>query len=47
VGFTITIESIAFGGEGVGHIDNLVVFVPFSAITKNSRLQNVISDKKL
>lgn len=28
---TIKIESIAFGGEGVGRIDNFVVFVPFSA----------------
>ena len=27
----IKIESIAFGGEGVGRIDNFVVFVPFSA----------------
>jgi tRNA/tmRNA/rRNA uracil-C5-methylase (TrmA/RlmC/RlmD family) len=27
----IKIESIAFGGEGVGRIDNLVVFVPFAA----------------
>ena len=28
---TIKIESIAFGGDGVGRIDNFVVFVPFSA----------------
>ncbi|MEN6330431.1 MAG: class I SAM-dependent RNA methyltransferase [Smithella sp.] len=28
---TIKIERIAFGGEGVGRIDNFVVFVPFSA----------------
>lgn len=28
---TIKIEKIAFGGEGVGRIDNFVVFVPFSA----------------
>jgi tRNA/tmRNA/rRNA uracil-C5-methylase (TrmA/RlmC/RlmD family) len=27
----IKIESIAFGGEGVGRIDNFVVFVPFTA----------------
>ena len=27
----IKIESIAFGGEGVGRIDNFVVFIPFSA----------------
>ena len=29
--FYLNIESIAFGGEGVGRIDNFVVFVPFSA----------------
>jgi tRNA/tmRNA/rRNA uracil-C5-methylase (TrmA/RlmC/RlmD family) len=28
---TIRIEKIAFGGEGVGRIDNFVVFVPFAA----------------
>jgi tRNA/tmRNA/rRNA uracil-C5-methylase (TrmA/RlmC/RlmD family) len=28
---TIKIESIAFGGDGVGRIDNFVAFVPFSA----------------
>ena len=28
---TIKIESIAFGGEGVGRFDNFVVFVPFTA----------------
>jgi tRNA/tmRNA/rRNA uracil-C5-methylase (TrmA/RlmC/RlmD family) len=27
----IKIESIAFGGEGVGRVDNFVVFVPFAA----------------
>ena len=27
----IRIDSVAFGGEGVGRIDNFVVFVPFSA----------------
>jgi len=27
----IKIDSVAFGGEGVGRIDNLVTFVPFSA----------------
>ncbi|HZQ47387.1 MAG TPA: TRAM domain-containing protein, partial [Verrucomicrobiae bacterium] len=26
---TVTIEDIAFGGEGVGRIDDFVVFVPF------------------
>lgn len=29
---TIKIESMAFGGEGVGRVNNLVIFVPFSAI---------------
>lgn len=28
---TIKIEKIAFGGEGVGRVDNFVVFVPFAA----------------
>lgn len=28
---TIKIEKIAFGGDGVGRIDNFVVFVPFAA----------------
>jgi 23S rRNA (uracil1939-C5)-methyltransferase len=28
---TIKIDSVAFGGEGVGRIDNFVAFVPFSA----------------
>jgi len=27
----VKIDSVAFGGEGVGRVDNLVVFVPFSA----------------
>ena len=27
----IKIESIAFGGEGIGRVDNFVVFVPFAA----------------
>jgi 23S rRNA (uracil1939-C5)-methyltransferase len=27
----IKIEKIAFGGEGVGRINNLVVFIPFAA----------------
>ncbi len=27
----IKIDSVAFGGEGVGRVDNFVVFVPFSA----------------
>jgi 23S rRNA (uracil1939-C5)-methyltransferase len=28
---TITIETVAFGGEGIGRAENLVVFVPFTA----------------
>lgn len=28
---TLTIETVAFGGEGVGRAENLVVFVPFTA----------------
>lgn len=27
----IKIESVAFGGAGVGRVDNFVVFVPFAA----------------
>ena len=27
--FTLTIHDIAFGGEGVGRVDDFVVFVPF------------------
>lgn len=28
---TLTIETVAFGGEGIGRAENLVVFVPFTA----------------
>ena len=28
---TITIETVAFGGEGIGRVENLVVFVPLTA----------------
>ncbi len=28
---TITIDTVAFGGEGIGRVENLVVFVPFTA----------------
>jgi len=28
---TLTIETVAFGGEGIGRVENLVVFVPFTA----------------
>jgi tRNA/tmRNA/rRNA uracil-C5-methylase (TrmA/RlmC/RlmD family) len=41
---TIKIESIAFGGEGVGRIDNIVVFVPFSA--PGDELEIEITGKK-
>ncbi|MGE5844673.1 MAG: TRAM domain-containing protein, partial [Syntrophaceae bacterium] len=27
----VTIETIAFGGEGLGRVETLVVFVPFTA----------------
>ena len=27
---TVTIETIAFGGEGLGRVETLVVFVPFT-----------------
>jgi len=29
--FAVRIESVAFGGQGVGRIDNFVVFIPFAA----------------
>ncbi|KQC05914.1 MAG: hypothetical protein APR62_09035 [Smithella sp. SDB] len=41
----IKIESIAFGGEGVGRIDNFVVFVPFSAIGDELEIE-IIQMKK-
>ena len=28
---TLTIETVAFGGDGIGRVENLVVFVPFTA----------------
>jgi len=41
---TIRIEKIAFGGEGVGRIDNFVVFVPFAA--PEEELEIEISKRK-
>ncbi|MEN6433752.1 MAG: class I SAM-dependent RNA methyltransferase [Smithella sp.] len=41
---TIKIESIAFGGDGVGRIDNFVVFVPFSA--PDDELEIAITQRK-
>jgi tRNA/tmRNA/rRNA uracil-C5-methylase (TrmA/RlmC/RlmD family) len=41
---TIKIESMAFGGEGVGRIDNFVVFVPFAA--PGDELEIVITELK-
>ncbi|HQG84364.1 MAG TPA: TRAM domain-containing protein, partial [Syntrophales bacterium] len=28
---TVTIETVAFGGDGIGRPENIVVFVPFTA----------------
>lgn len=41
---TIKIESIAFGGEGVGRIDNFVAFVPFAA--PGDELEIAITQRK-
>jgi len=35
----IKIDSVAFGGEGVGRVDNFVVFVPFPLPVMNWRLK--------
>ncbi|MCX5847900.1 MAG: class I SAM-dependent RNA methyltransferase [Deltaproteobacteria bacterium] len=43
---TIRIESIAFGGEGVGRIDNFVVFVPFSASGDELEIEIIQLKKK-
>jgi tRNA/tmRNA/rRNA uracil-C5-methylase (TrmA/RlmC/RlmD family) len=40
----IKIDSIAFGGDGVGRIDNFVVFVPFSA--PDDELEIAITQRK-
>ncbi len=43
---TIKIESIAFGGEGVGRIDNFVAFVPFTAIGDELEIEIIQLKKK-
>lgn len=43
---TVKIESIAFGGEGVGRIDNFVVFVPFTAIGDELEIEIIQLKKK-
>ena len=42
----IKIEKIAFGGEGVGRIDNFVVFVPFTAPDDELEIEITQSKKK-
>ena len=43
---TIKIESIAFGGHGVGRVDNFVVFVPFAAPDDELEVEIVELKKK-
>ena len=43
---TIKIESIAFGGQGVGRIDNFVVFIPFAAPDDELEVEIVELKKK-
>ena len=42
----IKIESVAFGGEGVGRVDNFVVFVPFAAPEDELEIEIVQLKKK-
>ncbi|MBN1473329.1 MAG: class I SAM-dependent RNA methyltransferase [Syntrophaceae bacterium] len=42
----IEIESVAFGGDGVGRVDNFVVFVPFSAPGDKLEIEIVQRKKK-
>lgn len=42
----IKIESVAFGGEGVGRVDNFVVFVPFAAPGDELEVEIVQRKKK-
>ena len=42
----IQIESVAFGGEGVGRLDNFVVFVPFAAPEDELEIEIVQLKKK-
>jgi tRNA/tmRNA/rRNA uracil-C5-methylase (TrmA/RlmC/RlmD family) len=41
---TLTIDDIAFGGEGVGRIDEFVIFVPFAA--KGETIESEITEVK-
>jgi 23S rRNA (uracil1939-C5)-methyltransferase len=43
---TIKIESIAFGGQGVGRVDNFVVFIPFAAPDDELEVEIVELKKK-
>jgi tRNA/tmRNA/rRNA uracil-C5-methylase (TrmA/RlmC/RlmD family) len=43
---TIKIESIAFGGQGVGRVDNFVVFIPFAAPEDELEVEIVELKKK-
>ena len=43
---TIKIESIAFGGHGIGRVDNFVVFVPFAAPDDELEVEIVELKKK-
>ena len=42
--FTVKIERMAFGGEGVGRVDNFVVFIPFA--TPEDELEIEITQRK-
>ena len=42
----IKIESVAFGGEGVGRVDNFVVFIPFSAPDDELEIEIIQLKKK-
>lgn len=42
----IKIESVAFGGEGVGRVDNFVVFIPFAAPEDELEVEIVQLKKK-
>jgi predicted RNA-binding protein with TRAM domain len=37
---TIKIESIAFGGQGVGRVNNFVVFIPLPPVMMNWKLKS-------
>jgi len=42
----IKIESIAFGGHGVGRVNNFVVFIPFAACDDELEVEIVELKKK-